>query len=95
MCQAGSLIRLKTFTLCRRAGAGSELIAHDLAADRLGQLVAEDDDARVFIRRGVMLDIVLDLFFERLGRLRALRQDDARFDDLTADVSFSSAAFFY
>ena len=42
----------------------SELASDDLAADGLRQLVAEDDDARVFVRRRMLLDVVLDLFFE-------------------------------
>ena len=47
-----------------------QLVADDLAADGLGQLVAEFHDARVFVGRGVLLDVVLDFLFQLLRRRR-------------------------
>ena len=52
--------------------------ADDLSADRLGQIVPELDDSRILVRSGPLLDVVLDIFFEFLGRFCALHENDAR-----------------
>ena len=50
--------------------------APDLAARRLGQLGGELDDARVLVRRGLGLDVVLQLARERVGGRVAVAQHD-------------------
>ena len=45
----------------------ADLDAAHLAADRFRQFVDEFDDARVLIRRGVRLDVFLNVFFQRVG----------------------------
>ncbi len=56
---------------------------HDLSADGLWQLIPEDHDARVFIRRGMRFYVLLNLFLEILGALGAGGEHDARLDHLT------------
>ena len=58
-----------------------QLIALDLAADRLGQAVLEDDDTRIFIRSGMGLDVVLDLLLELVGTLGSLDEHDGRLEE--------------
>ena len=49
-----------------------ELVALDLAADGFGKFIAENNNTGILIRRGMLLNVVLNLFFEFLGRLRSL-----------------------
>ena len=62
-----------------------QLVADDLAADGLGQAGAEFHDPGVLVRRGTVLDIVLDFLLQLIGRLLAGNQHDAGLDHLTTD----------
>src|SRR4051794_23518406 len=69
----------------RRSGLSSaERRTPDLAARRLGQLVGEVDEPRILVRRGLGLDVLLQLARERLGRDVALAQHDDRPHDAAA-----------
>ena len=59
--------------------------AANFSADGLGKLVNELDHARIFVRRGVALDVILNLLFKLLARLIALGENDRRLYDLAAD----------
>ena len=61
-----------------------QLISDNLAARCFGKLVLENNDSRIFIRCGVLLNIGLDFLFELLGRLRAFSQDNGSLNDLTS-----------
>src|SRR5260221_2484907 len=62
----------------------AEIDAADLATDGLGQLGDEFDFARVFVRHGEPLDMLLEFARERRRGVKARREHDERFDDLTA-----------
>ena len=62
----------------------ADQLALDLAADGLGQLVDELDDARVLVRGGRVLDVVLQLLVQLVGGLVAAREHDRGLDDLAA-----------
>ena len=61
-----------------------QLISDNLAARCFGKLVLENNDSRIFIRCGVLLNIGLNFLFELLGRLRAFSQDNGSLNDLTS-----------
>src|SRR5664280_1280835 len=67
-------------TTSGRLGGQPELAAADLAAGRLGQLGDELDQPRVLVRRGVLLDEVLQLAGQPGRRRPANLQDDDRAD---------------
>ena len=55
-----------------------------LSADRLRKFVLEFDDTRILVRRGLMLDVILDFFFQIFCAFRSLCQNDACLYDLTS-----------
>src|SRR3954470_12902080 len=64
--------------LCKGTGPLSRVAqrrAPDLAGRRARQLVGELDDAGVLVRRGLGLDVVLELAGERFGGLGAVLED--------------------
>src|SRR5437879_4329828 len=63
----------------------AQLGAPDLAADRLRQVGDELDLARVLVRSGHRLDVLLQLAGERLRRKVPGRQHHERLDDLAAE----------
>lgn len=56
----------------------------DFTAYGFGKRFTEFHNTRIFIRRGVNLDVLLDILFQRFGRFRVLYQDDGSFDHLSA-----------
>ena len=50
----------KSYHLVMLLSRNLKLIADDLAADCLGQFIAEYNDSGILIRRGMELNIVLD-----------------------------------
>src|SRR4051794_2876618 len=68
-----------------RGGLSSaECRALHLSTRRLRQFVREVDDARVLVRRGLALDVVLELGGQRLGGRDAVAQHDDRAHDAAA-----------
>src|SRR4051794_33472381 len=61
--------------------AGSQGCSLDLAAGRLRQLARELHDARVFVRSGCLLDVLLELRRERSPRFPPIAQYDDRSHD--------------
>ena len=64
----------------------SELASDDLAADGLRELFFELHNSRILIRRGMLLDVVLDFLLQLLRALGALDEHDAGLDDLPAHL---------
>ena len=73
-----------------RAGllGGAVLLTDHLAlyfaGGGLGQFCDELDDARVFVRRGYALDVLLQFLFERVGGRIPGGEHDGRLDNLAA-----------
>ena len=61
-----------------------ELIADDFSANSLRQFILENNNSGILVGSGVLLDIVLDIFFKLLARLSTLGEDDAGLDDLSS-----------
>ena len=62
----------------------SQLASDDLTADGLRELFFELHNSRILIRRGMLLDVVLDFLLQLLRALGALDEHDAGLDDLPA-----------
>ena len=68
-----------------------QFVADDLAADGLGKLLAEFHNAGIFVRCGMELYVLLNLFLQLLGTLGAGDQYDAGLDHLATDLVGSGA----
>ena len=63
-----------------------EVLAPDLAGDGLRERVHELDDPRILVGCGHLLDMVLDLADQRLGRVDAGFDDDEGLHHEAADI---------